>query len=210
MTSDLNHTIIQDYFKEHSYFDYPSNDIYFFEQGLLPCFDLNGKIIIDSATSIALAPDGNGGIYEALQNSGAIQDMLNRHVKYLHVYGIDNVLIKSVDPLFMGICIEQNSQCGNKVVTRANKSEKVGMTVNINNRMHILEYSEIPVTIADLETDIPGQLLYRTANICNHFISIDFLQNIILPNLSATYHIAMKKIPFYDLISKQISLFVSN
>lgn len=56
MTSDLNHTTIQQYFRENNYFGYPSSEIYFFEQGLLPCFDMSGKVIVESPTSLALAP----------------------------------------------------------------------------------------------------------------------------------------------------------
>ena len=70
MTSDLNDEIIRNYFKENNYFGYPETDIYFFQQGLIPCFDLNGKIIIESPQSLSLAPDGNGGMYEALQHTG--------------------------------------------------------------------------------------------------------------------------------------------
>ena len=200
MTSDLNDQIIRDYFKQNNYFNYPEKDVYFFQQGLMPCFDLNGKIIIESPHSLSLAPDGNGGIYEALQHTGAYDDMKSRGVKYIHVYGIDNILTKSLDPLFLGLCISKNIQCGNKVVWRSNKAEKVGLTVNINNHMHILEYSEMPVNIAESENkNIPGELAYGAANICNHFLSMSFLSDVVFPNLSSFYHIALKKIPFYDL-----------
>jgi len=102
MTSDLNDTLIRKYFKDNGYFNYPSEDIYFFEQGLEPCLSLDGKLIIESEESIALAPDGNGGIYKALHDTGALENMISRGIKYLHVYGIDNVLNKSADPLFLG------------------------------------------------------------------------------------------------------------
>ena len=44
--------------------------------------------------------------------------------EHLHIYGIDNILTKSLDPLFLGICIKNNVECGNKVIWRANKNEK--------------------------------------------------------------------------------------
>lgn len=61
MTSDMNDEIIRNYFNTMNYFGYPKEDIYFFEQGLELCISLDGKIIIDSLTSLSLAPDGNGG-----------------------------------------------------------------------------------------------------------------------------------------------------
>ena len=42
MTSDLNDGTIRAFFQEHSYFGYPQEDIFFFEQRLEPCFSLDG------------------------------------------------------------------------------------------------------------------------------------------------------------------------
>ena len=61
MTSDMNDSIIKDYFVRMDYFGYPKEDVFFFEQGLEPCLTFDGKIIIDSDLSLSLAPDGNGG-----------------------------------------------------------------------------------------------------------------------------------------------------
>jgi UDP-N-acetylglucosamine/UDP-N-acetylgalactosamine diphosphorylase len=80
MTSDLNHGVIVNFFANNYYFGYPAKDIVFFEQGLEPCFFNDGRIIIETPTKIAMAPDGNGGIYNALQRSGCIGDMQKRGV----------------------------------------------------------------------------------------------------------------------------------
>lgn len=76
MTSESNSNIIRDYFEEKNFFNYPQEDVYFFEQGLLPCLTLDGKIIIESADALAMAPDGNGGVFPALQKSGRVQLLL--------------------------------------------------------------------------------------------------------------------------------------
>jgi UDP-N-acetylglucosamine/UDP-N-acetylgalactosamine diphosphorylase len=70
MTSDVNDELIRRYFKENHYFGYPENQIFFFEQGLEPCFTFDGKIMLESADQLCLAPDGNGGIYQAMRKSG--------------------------------------------------------------------------------------------------------------------------------------------
>ncbi len=197
MTSDLNHQIIKDYFERHNYFGCPKDDIFFFEQGLEPCFTFDGKMIVESPTNLSLAPDGNGGLYRALQKAGCVDDLRRRGVEHLHVYGIDNVLTKSLDPLFIGLCIAKEVQCGNKVVWRAHKAEKVGVTAELDGHMHILEYSEIPAELAETEND-QGRLLFGAANICNHYLSVSFLVDTVLPNLSGIYHFANKKIPFFD------------
>lgn len=202
MTSDLNHEIIKGYFANNNYFGYPANDIIFFEQGLEPCFTFEGKIILDSDRGLALAPDGNGGIYKALKQSGCVEDMKSRGIEHLHIFGIDNVLTKSLDPIFIGACISKQLECGNKVVWRASKSEKVGVTAEYQGKMHILEYSEIPQELAETVDD-NGKLLFGAANICNHYLSFSFLVEKVLPNISSIYHLANKKIPYWDPVEKK-------
>jgi UDP-N-acetylglucosamine/UDP-N-acetylgalactosamine diphosphorylase len=202
MTSEINSEIIKKYFKENNFFGYPGDDVFFFEQSLEPCVDFNGKIIMDTKTSLSLAPDGNGGIYKALRKSGAVDDMQRRGVKNLHVYGIDNILTKSADPAFLGACIRDKIEVGNKVCWRADKSEKVGVSVDHKGKMLILEYSEISRTLADA-TDDSGKLVYGAGNICNHYISVDFLTEKVFPSLNHIYHLAKKKIPYIDLNTKE-------
>ena len=203
MTSAINDYEIKKYFTKNNYFGYPDKDVIFFEQGLEPCLSLDEKLIIESSNSLAMAPDGNGGIYYAMRKTGQLEDMTNRGVKHLHIYGIDNVLTKSADPLFIGACIERNVEVGNKIVWRANKSEKVGTTVTVGGKMKIIEYSEIPRELAEAE-DENGKLIFGAANICNHYLSVNFLVSLI-PRLQTFYHLAVKKIPFYDPISKRVT-----
>ena len=92
MTSPINHEATVNYFKEHKNFGLKSDSVKFFQQGMLPCLTENGKIIMESASKVAMAPDGNGGIYPSMVQSGMLEDMSKRGVKYLHVFSIDNAL----------------------------------------------------------------------------------------------------------------------
>lgn len=116
MTSSQNDHIIREYFRVNDYFNYPKDDVVFFAQALQPCLTTDGKIIIESEDTLSMAPDGNGGLYQALQVSGCLTNILERRIKHLHIYGVDNMLTKSVDPAFIGLCIQSHSECGNKVV----------------------------------------------------------------------------------------------
>jgi UDP-N-acetylglucosamine/UDP-N-acetylgalactosamine diphosphorylase len=197
MTSNINDATIRAYFAKENYFGYPKDDIYFFQQGLQPCMTPEGKLIVESKTSLSMAPDGNGGIYPSLMKTGAFGDMIKRGINYLHIYGIDNVLTKSVDPAFLGYCVDNNLECGNKVVWRAHKGEKVGVTACVEDRMCVLEYSEIPADLAEAADD-SGRLIWGAANICNHFLTTAFLKDVVFPTISGSYHLASKKIPYYD------------
>ena len=202
MTSPLNHAATQEYLSSNNYFGLDAKNVFLFPQGMLPCLTEEGKVIMESAGTVAMAPDGNGGIYPSLLASGALGDMTTRGIRYLHVFSIDNAMVKPADPVFVGYCIDQAADCGNKVVWKAHAHEKVGVVASKSGRPCIVEYSEISQEMAE-RTDKEGRLLFGAANICNHFYTIDFIQNRVLPNIGNMYHIARKKIKYYDKERKE-------
>lgn len=202
MTSPINHEQTIDFFEKHSYFGLPKDDVFVFKQGMLPCLTDEGKIILEAAGKVAMAPDGNGGIYPSLVNSGAFADMENRKLKYLHVFSIDNALTKPADPTFIGYCMSKGADCGNKVVWKTSAHEKVGVIAENNGKSCVVEYSDISKEMAEAVDD-KGKLQFGAGNICNHFYTIDFLKTKVFPELGNIYHIAKKKIPFYDEESKK-------
>ena len=211
MTSPLNHNETVSYFDQHHYFHLGKDNVYFFQQGMLPCLtaDGSGKLILDSRSSVAMAPDGNGGIYPSVQSSGALRHMQDRNIQYLHVFSIDNALVKPADPIFIGYCITHHADCGNKVVWKSHPHEAVGVMAMRNQKPCIVEYSEITKDMAEQQvlvestntattTTATPQLVYGAGNICNHFYTLSFITDTILPNMGNLYHVAHKKIPYYD------------
>ena len=65
MTSEVNDAPTRDFFKKHNDFGYPQADIFFFQQGMMPAFDMDGKLLLAEADSLALSPDGHGGSLRA-------------------------------------------------------------------------------------------------------------------------------------------------
>jgi hypothetical protein len=82
-------------------------------------FDLTGKLILESKSRLATAPDGNGGIYTAMLNKGVLKAMEKRGVKYIHAFSIDNALVQVADPIYVGYCIANNADVGNKCCPKA-------------------------------------------------------------------------------------------
>lgn len=107
----------QNFFEQNDYFGLEKKDVMFFEQGTMPCFFKDGRLIMNSKSSVSRAPDGNGGLYRALRDKGVLDDMLGRGIKFVHVYCVDNILVKVADPVFTGFCISKHLNCGSKVTT---------------------------------------------------------------------------------------------
>ena len=195
MTSPLNHNATVEYFTKHNNFGI---DVHFFPQGTLPALTPEGKMILEAPTKLAVAPDGNGGIYPALVKHGILSDMKSKGIKYIHAFGVDNALVKPCDPTFIGYCITNDADCGNKELWKMSPEEKVGVVAMKGGKPCIVEYSDISKEMSERRSEEEGRLVFGAGNICNHFYTLNFMTNIIVPNLGNMYHVARKKIPYYD------------
>lgn len=210
MTSGPTNDTTQKFLKKHNYFGLNEKDVVLFQQGLLPCFDFEGKIFLEDKHSIALAPDGNGGIYRALSDNHILRDMKERGIKYVHVHSVDNILVKVADPVFIGYCVKKGADCGAKVVSKDGPSEAVGVVCKVDGKFQVVEYSEITEATANLR-DKQGNLVFSAGNICNHYFSTEFLHRIAQKyERELKLHVAKKKIPHVNESGEKIKPNTSN
>ena len=196
MTSRENNKDTVDFFEKHKYFGYQKNkNIFFFEQGELPMMDTEGKILIGEDGLIKLAADGHGGIYESLVKTKMTNKMRELGVEWVFIGGVDNCLVKMVDPVLMGIAIDKNVTVACKSVVKANPHEKVGVFCKKNGKPNVIEYSEITDEMAEA-TDENGELLYGESHILCNLFSIDAIERMGAEPLP--YHVAYKKAKYID------------
>jgi len=142
---------------------------------------------------VARSPDGNGGLVKALKEEGILADMKLRKLKHVFVCGVDNVLVKVADPEFLGYCIDQEAECGNKVVRRVD-GEHVGVTCLIDGKPGVVEYTEMCEEMRDAVND-DAEPIYKAANICAHYFSLEFLTSVVEKEELMPVHVVRKKIP---------------
>ncbi len=194
MTSRENNNDTIEFFKKNKYFGYEKN-IYFFIQGQLPMVDTEGKILIGEDGLIKEAADGHGGVYESLLKSGMTDKMKELGIEWVFIGGVDNCLVKMVDPVLMGIAIDKNVTAAGKSVVKDNPYEKVGAFCKKNGKPSVVEYSEMTKQMAEA-TDENGELLYGESHILCNLFNISAIER--MGREPLPYHSAFKKATYID------------
>lgn len=195
MTSDKTDQATQAFLKEHAYFGYSEEDVYFFVQDMAPCTDLNGKILLEAKGKLALSPNGNGGWYSSMKRAGLSERMLLQGVEWLNVFAVDNVLQRIADPLFVGATYLSGEDCGAKMVKKVSPEERVGVLCKRGGKPDIIEYYELDHETANTRDD-EGELLYGNGVILNYLFRVSALEEVASRKIPV--HRVKKKVPYYD------------
>lgn len=195
MVSNENEKDTKDFLKEHKFFGYQESKVKFFVQGKMPLIDTKGQLIIDRNKLIKEASDGNGSIYNSMKKDGIIEDMKEKGIKWIFVGGVDNILLKIIDPILTGVTIKENNKIASKSVVKKDPKERVGVFCKIDGKPKVIEYTELPEEMAH-QRDEKGELVFGEVNILSHLYSIDALEE--LADINLPYHIAFKKSNYLD------------
>jgi UDP-N-acetylglucosamine/UDP-N-acetylgalactosamine diphosphorylase len=198
MTSPATDADTRRFFAGHGYFGLPESDVFFLVQRMVPSFDFEGRLLLESPDRVFENPDGHGGALTALLESGALDDMQARGIDTLFYFQVDNPLVRIADPAFLGFHAERSSQVSCKVVRKEDPGEKVGVVARVDGRVGVVEYTEIDDEHRHAR-DEAGLLRFWAGSIAVHVFDTAFVRRVardadtLLP-----YHASAKRIPCVD------------
>jgi UDP-N-acetylglucosamine/UDP-N-acetylgalactosamine diphosphorylase len=197
MCSPLNLEATITHFEKNNYYWLGKENVKFFAQGVMPATDFGGNLLRASQDSLALSPNGHGGSLKALIDSGSVGDMAKRGIEHVSYFQVDNPLVSTINPLFIGLHDLQKSDMSSRSLTKTGPFEKLGNFVSIGDRITIIEYSDLPEEKA-LEKEDDGRIKYRAGSPAIHILRRDFIEQFASGEIKLPYHRAEKKVSYID------------
>jgi UDP-N-acetylglucosamine/UDP-N-acetylgalactosamine diphosphorylase len=195
MTSDENHEPTAGFLAEHRNFGLPH--LRLFRQGTMPAVAANtGAVLLAERDRVALSPDGHGGTLRALARGGCLDDMRDRGVETVFYLQVDNPMVAIADPGFVGAHRCADADVSSKVVRKRDPAEKVGVVARRGARQLVIEYSDLPASLAELRR-ADGSLAYSAGSIALHVFRLGFLADL-ARSAELPYHRARKQVPYVD------------
>ena len=194
MTSDANDAATRAYFKEKNFFGLGEDTIKFCSQENMPAVHKHGKILFGTKSSLALSPNGHGGAIKALHDSGACAWLRKQVVDTLSYFQVDNALVRIGDPVFIGYHLQKKCEMSSKVVRKRDWKEKVGVVGFVNNKLGVIEYSDMPEAMAKEEMR-DGSLLWWAGSIAIHLLDLGFIERLNQGGFKLPFHRAEKAVP---------------
>ena len=116
--------------------------------------------------------------------------MKNKGIKWIFISGVDNILVKPVDDLLLGVTIDKKVLGASKSLIKSYPEEKVGVFCKKNSKPTVIEYTEISKEMAEERAD-NGELKYAESHILSNLFNIDVIEQ--MSKNEFKYHVAHKK-----------------
>ena len=188
MTNIDNDNQTKNYFEEKNYFGYPKEKIYFFKQNKLPILDVDGKVFLNSIYSIKESSNGNGDVFNAFKKAELSNTL--EHIKYISISGVDNILLETIDPLFIGIAEYNKSQVASKSIAKENVVDTGWVFANVDGRPNIIDPNNLTEEMKYSKNN-DEKYNYNQINILAHLFTKEaFLDSM---DYDLPYHRAYKK-----------------
>jgi len=116
-----------------------------------------------------------------------------RGVKHLFYLQVDNPLVEICSPEFLGYHLLSGSEMSTEVVAKRTPLDRVGNVVEVEGRLQVVEYSDLPKRVAE-RRNADGSLLLSAGSIAVHAINVAFLERMAARADALPFHFARKKV----------------
>jgi UDP-N-acetylglucosamine/UDP-N-acetylgalactosamine diphosphorylase len=198
MTSPATHDETVEFLNEYRFFGMEPDDVTIFCQGTMPAVDATtGQLLLADKASLALSPDGHGGMLRALEKNGCLQQARERGIRQFSYGQIDNPLVQICHPELIGYHLLAESEMTTQVVEKSEPLDRVGNVVSVDGQMQIIEYSDLPDDVAHSRNE-DGSLRVWAGSIAVHVFEVSFLERAASQASVLPFHRAHKKVAFVD------------
>jgi UDP-N-acetylglucosamine/UDP-N-acetylgalactosamine diphosphorylase len=204
MTSSATDAETRAFLAEHAYCGLDPERVFVFRQHDLPALDATtGRVLLDGPGSLALAPDGHGGMLVALSDAGGLDWFGSQGVEHIASFQVDNPLTMPLAAEFLGYHLLCKADFSTQVVRKQAPGERVGVIVDCDGRHSVIEYSDLP-TAAAAEKLPDGRLRFHAGSIAVHAFAKAFLDEAASRHGSLPLHLASKAVPFLDASGSRV------
>ncbi len=210
MTSPATYAETVEYLAENDWFGVAQQDRFLFCQGTMPAVEMRGgKILLAEKGHLALSPDGHGGMLAAISKSSGgkssvLEQLRERGIENLFYFQVDNPFVDICSPEFVGYHLASGSEMTSQVIRKREPSDRVGNVVELDGKLHVLEYSDIPDSLANRRFP-DGSLQIWAGSIAVHQFNLDFLRRVSPIASALPFHIAKKKVAFVDTSGETVA-----
>lgn len=198
MTSEGNDAETRVFVDEKLMFGLAPDSVHTFVQGMLPAVDREtGNILRESPDSMALSPDGHGGIFRAMGHAAILGALEERGIDVIMTFQVDNPLMRPADPEFIGAHLLARAEMSTLVVSKVAPEERMGVMAAVDGRTALVEYSDLP---AELEAarDADGRLTYWAGSTGVHCLGRSFATRLATGQVALPFHRADKTVSTVD------------
>jgi len=198
MTSSATDTLTRQFLEDRGFCGHHRSAVLVFQQHDLPALDaVTGQLLLDASDHIAMAPDGHGGMLGALARCGGLDWFSSHGVEQVVSFQVDNPLAMPLNGEFLGYHLLTHADFSTQVVRKQDPAERVGVVVESDGAYRVVEYSDLPASLA-AERLADGGLKLYAGSIAVHAFSIAFLQRMAARSDSLPLHVAFKAVAHLD------------
>ncbi len=123
--------------------------------------------------------------------------MRERGIRTLFYFQVDNPMVQIAEPGFLGLHRHADAEVSFKVVEKIQPEEKVGVVVEVDGHLQVIEYSDLPPELAE-RREPEGNLELWAGSIAIHIFERSFIERLVADGGKLPFHRALKKVQTID------------